>query len=77
MNKTPNFNQPNTISARMAAFRKKASLRQIELAEMLGVRVTTISMWENGRADNLKFTDLKRLAMALGVRVSELVGEAA
>jgi repressor LexA len=58
---------------------KKARLQkgftQEELAEKVGVKKSAVAKWENGRVSEIKRSNLKMLADALGLRPSELLGD--
>jgi transcriptional regulator with XRE-family HTH domain len=60
--------------ARIAQARLDAGLSSKELAEKLGVDVTTVSNWESGRRQ-LTLERLKEIAGLLGVSASYLLGE--
>ncbi len=62
------------LSTMVKKFRKKRSLTQYQLADMVMADVSTVNKIENGKA-NPSFEMLKKLATALGVTVSELIGE--
>ena len=53
-------------------FRKRYFARQVDLADKLGVKNTTVSMWETGRSKP-SIDMLPKLAELLKVDVSELV----
>jgi transcriptional regulator with XRE-family HTH domain len=62
--------------ARLLAFRKAAALTQAELAELVGETQANISFWE--RTDKPPRSDvLPKLAKVLGVRIEDILGEAA
>lgn len=58
---------------------KKARLQkgytQEELAEKVGVKKSAVAKWENGRVSEIKRTNLKKLAEALGLRPMELLSD--
>ena len=56
---------------KIRALREAKGLSQTELAEALGVDQTTISAWENGKAEPTLF-NLRRLADLLGVKPGDL-----
>ena len=60
---------------RLKKLRKSKGLNQEELAELLGVRKTTISNYETGYSSPTNAT-LRLMAECLGVSISELLGEA-
>jgi transcriptional regulator with XRE-family HTH domain len=60
--------------ARIAQARHDAGLSSKELAEKLGVDVTTVSNWESGLRQ-LTLERLKEIAVLLGVSASYLLGE--
>lgn len=63
----------NAIGRNIHKFRKKKGLTQSELAEILGVKNTTISNWETG--DNNPPADLLGIICeALGISATELLG---
>jgi transcriptional regulator with XRE-family HTH domain len=62
------------VGDRLKQARRRAMLTQEELAEKSGVAVTTINRIEKGRVEDPHFSTLRKLARALGVEASELVG---
>jgi transcriptional regulator with XRE-family HTH domain len=50
-------------------------LSQEELGEMVGVQKSAVAKWENGRVSEIKRSNLKKLADALGLRPSQLLGD--
>ena len=54
-------------------YRLLRKLTQGELAERAGVTRTTICNIENGRQRDVKVGNLKRIAEALGVEMTELI----
>lgn len=60
---------------RLEQIRRQKGLNQDELAELVGVSPSTFRRWEWGKHEP-KVTELLKLSAALGVSVSELVGEA-
>lgn len=56
---------------KIRALRESKGFSQTELAEALGVDQTTISAWENGKAEPTLF-NLRRLADLLGVKPGDL-----
>lgn len=58
---------------RIAEFRKKRGLTQIELAEKLGTTQGALSSWETGRV-SLTSDNLIRLSEALNCSTDELLG---
>ena len=55
-------------------FRKKRGIRQVDLGKILGVRQTTISGWEIGRAEP-NIEQLIQLSSILQVCVDRLIKE--
>lgn len=53
-------------------YRNRASMRQIEVAEVLGVRQTTVSMWEAGKS-RPRTELLPKLAAIYNCTVDELL----
>lgn len=56
---------------RMRKRRKDLGLTQCQIAELVDVTQTTVSLWENGKnmpSDTMKW----RLAAALGMRIADL-----
>lgn len=63
----------STIGKNIHKFRKQKGLTQSELAEILGVKNTTVSNWETG--DNNPPADLLgNICDALGISATELLG---
>lgn len=48
---------------------------QEELAEKVGVKKSAVAKWENGRVSEIKRSNLKKLADALGLKPSQLLGD--
>lgn len=63
-----------TTGQRIRAARKNAGLTQKELGEKLGVAYQTLAQWENDLR-NPKYETLQRIAAALEVSASDLMGE--
>lgn len=63
-----------TTGQRIKAARKKAKLTQKELGAKLGIAYQTLAQWENDLR-NPKVETLDRIAVALGVSLSELLSE--
>lgn len=62
-----------TTGQRIKEARKKAGLTQKELGAKLGITYQTLAQWENDLR-NPKIETLQRIAAALGIPVSALVG---
>jgi transcriptional regulator with XRE-family HTH domain len=62
------------IGASIRMRRKQAGISQDMLAESCGVTFQQVQKYENG-ANRVSFSRLVQIAHALGLRVSELVGE--
>ena len=63
-----------TIGERIQMARKKAGMKQSDLAEKLGVAVVTIGQYERGQRTP-RLEQLRRIATTLGVEWTELVPE--
>lgn len=63
------------LSAELKRLRDRAEVSQTELARALGVRQSTVAMWENGK-NNPGYETLLRLADFFGVTTDELRGSA-
>lgn len=61
------------METKIKEYRRKRELTQSQLAEVLGVRQTTICQWENGNR-NPSIKMCKKLADVFGVTVDELIG---
>ena len=61
-----------TLGETIRSARKKAGLTQAELGEMLGVSGSMIGQWENNLRKP-KHETLKKVALALGVSISNLL----
>ena len=77
----PTITRPNTpdtldvaIGASIRLRRRQAGISQEMLAEQCGVSFQQIQKYENG-ANRISFSRLVQIAHALGLRVSELVGD--
>jgi len=66
----------NEIADRLRVFRKEKNLTQIEVADKIGVKKGTYANWETGKRKP-KFETVAKLAKALGVRVTDLLGNEA
>ena len=55
--------------------RIEKGLTQEMLAEKVGVKKSAVAKWENGRVSEIKRSNLKNLADALGLNPNELFGE--
>lgn len=55
--------------------RIERSMTQEELAEKVGVQKSAVAKWENGRVSEIKRSNLKNLADALGLNPNQLLGE--
>lgn len=64
-----------SIGDNIKSYRKQAHLTQEELAKLVGVGRTSITQWETGAQTPL-MGNVQKLAGALGVQTSDLVGEA-
>jgi transcriptional regulator with XRE-family HTH domain len=64
------------LGARIAEFRKNASITQVQLAETLSVSQQTVASWEVGRR-GVPVATLPGLAHALSVSIESLIGEKA
>lgn len=47
--RSPNSDVPSVYGLRMKQLREELGLSQVEVADLYGVRSTTISSWERGR----------------------------
>ena len=61
-----------TLGNRIAVLRRKKSLKQDELAEMLGISPQAVSKWENDQSCP-DITLLPKLSKILGITVDELL----
>lgn len=64
------------IGEHLARLRHAAGLTQEALAERAGLSVTTIQQLEQGKRHSARMSTLSRLAAALGVSTSALIGDA-
>lgn len=55
--------------------RMEKGLTQEMLAEKVGVKKSAVAKWENGRVSEIKRSNLKNLADALGLNPNELLDE--
>ena len=55
--------------------RLEKGLTQEELAEKVGVKKSAVAKWENGRVSEIKRSNLKNLADALGLNPTQLLGD--
>ena len=56
--------------------RERRNLTQKELADLVGVSLTTIRNWENGRSGTEWFQRVGKLCSTLGCAPEQLVGDA-
>ncbi|MBE5943879.1 MAG: helix-turn-helix transcriptional regulator [Lachnospiraceae bacterium] len=54
--------------------RLKKEYTQEELATLVGVKKSAVAKWENGRVSEIKRSNLKKLAEALDLKPTELLG---
>lgn len=64
-------NSRQLLSTNIEYFMKKRDMRQVDLAEKLGVNRSTISGWKNANKKP-EFDNIDRMAEAFGVSVYEL-----
>lgn len=55
--------------------RNEKGMTQEELAEKVGVKKSAVAKWENGRVSEIKRSNLKNLADALGLNPNQLLGD--
>ena len=55
--------------------RLEKGMTQEELAEKVGVKKSAVAKWENGRVSEIKRSNLKNLADALGLDPNQLLGD--
>ena len=55
--------------------RLRKGMTQDELAEKVGVKKSAVAKWENGRVSEIKRSNLKNLADALGLNPNTLLGD--
>ena len=55
--------------------RTEKGYTQEELAERVGVKKSAVAKWENGRVSEIKRSNLKKLADALGLKPTSLLGD--
>ena len=67
--------QPAGIGDRLRNARKRRGLSQTELAELSGVSVSLIRKLEQGERDNVRIETLRKLAAAMEVPTTKLLGE--
>ena len=64
------------VGDRLRAARERRHMTQGELAAKLGVNIATVTLWENHKNRRQVGTKyLRKIAEALDIRVSELLGE--
>lgn len=66
-------NVKDIISKNILFYRKKSGLSQKELANLLGVRNTAISNWENG-ANSIDIDTLFKLCKILNIDINTIFG---
>lgn len=63
------------VGALIKKARMDKGLTQEELAEKVGVKKSAVAKWENGRVSEIKRSNLKNLADALGLNPNQLLGD--
>lgn len=63
-----------SIGDRIKEARKKAGLTQVELSERIGVRHSAIHKYETGIVENIPVSKLQKIASALDIPMSYLLG---
>lgn len=64
---------PNNFANNLKLFRKNLGLKQIEIAEKIGVAKSTYSQYENGQREPNVLT-IKKIANVLNISGDELLG---
>lgn len=59
------------MKMKLRALRVNKGLKAIEVADMLGVNVKTVSNWENGK-NRIPFDSVKRLADIYGCTIDQI-----
>jgi transcriptional regulator with XRE-family HTH domain len=67
------MSEQNYLSEAIRSARRRAGLSQVELAELLGVRQSSVSQWERG-STKPSTMHLLALAAKLGCSLAELAG---
>jgi transcriptional regulator with XRE-family HTH domain len=67
------MSEQNSLSRAIRSARRRAGLSQVELAELLGVRQSSVSQWERG-STKPSTVHLLALAAKLGCSLAELAG---
>lgn len=65
----PGMQDLASVGERIALARKRAMLRQLDLAERAGVSRATIDALENGRASEIGYSRLARILRAVGLEL--------
>jgi transcriptional regulator with XRE-family HTH domain len=63
------------LGQNIASLRQHTYLTQRQLAEKAGISLGLLQKLEEGWTDNPRLSTLRRLAAALGVSISQLVGD--
>ncbi len=63
------------FSEQLKTWRKFKGLSQADLAKASGVPVKTIQHWEQGSGGSPRLDAVVKIAQALGIKVSQLIGE--
>lgn len=63
------------VGALIKQARMAKGMTQEELAEKVGVKKSAVAKWENGRVSEIKRSNLKNLADALGLNPNQLLGD--
>lgn len=63
------------VGSIIKAERMKKGMTQEELAEKVGVKKSAVAKWENGRVSEIKRSNIKNLAAALGLNPNQLLDD--
>lgn len=66
-------NEPQTMGERIRMLRQAKGLTQTRLAELCGVVVSAVNMWESGDTANIRLEPLAKLLHVLGTDLIYLV----
>lgn len=62
------------LAERLRSLRQARKLSQLELGRLAGIHPVTICEWEKGNTSGIKLQSIQKLASALDVTPSELLG---
>lgn len=62
------------LGANIVSMRKARGITQKQLSEMSGIPIQTLVRYEKGQTEHIPASKIEKIASALGVKASELLG---